>query len=92
MPELSRSEVLAYVAANLRRLRGSKLTQQQLEAATGLSVQYIRKIERGRVNITIDTLRRLGNALGVAPGALLRKAALPPPKPGRPRKRPQRRT
>ena len=92
MPELSRSEVLAYVAANLRRLRGSKLTQQQLEAATGLSVQYIRKIERGRVNITIDTLRRLGNALGVAPGALLRKAALATPKPGRPRKRPQRRT
>jgi transcriptional regulator with XRE-family HTH domain len=92
MPELSRSEVLAYVAANLRRLRGSKLTQQQLEAATGLTVQYIRKIERGRINITIDTLRRLANALGVAPGLLLRKAALAPAKPGRPRKGPPRRT
>jgi transcriptional regulator with XRE-family HTH domain len=87
MPDLSRSEILAYVAANLRRLRGSKLTQQQLEAATGLGVQYIRKIERGRVNITIDTLRRLANALGVPPSHLLRKAKLSPPKPGRPRKR-----
>jgi transcriptional regulator with XRE-family HTH domain len=87
MPELSRSEVLAYVAANVRRLRTGRLTQQQLEAATGLDVQYIRKIEGGRVNITVDTLRRLANALGVAPGVLLRKARLSPAKPGRPRKR-----
>ena len=35
----------------------------------------------------VDTLRRLANALGVAPGVLLRKARLSPAKPGRPRKR-----
>ncbi len=40
-----------------------------------------------RVNITIDTLRRLANALGVLPCVLLRKAKLSPAKPGRPRKR-----
>jgi len=87
MPELSRAEILSYVAANLRRLRARKFTQQELEARTGMGVQYIRKIERGAVNITADTLRRLANALGVAPGVLLRKAKLPPAKPGRPRKR-----
>ena len=87
MPELSLAEILAYIAANVRRLRAGKFTQQELEAATGLDVQYIRKIERGRVNIKVDTLRRLANALGVAPGALLRKARLSPAKPGRPRKR-----
>ncbi len=91
MPELSRAEILAHVAANVRRLRARKFTQQQLEALTGLDVQYIRKIERGAVNITLDTLRRLANALEVAPGVLLRKANLSPAKPGRPRKRLHRR-
>ena len=87
MPEFSRSEILASVGANVRRLRARKFTQQELEALTGLDVQYIRKIEGGRVNITIDTLRRLANALGVLPGVLVRKAKLSPAKPGRPRKR-----
>ncbi len=41
----------------MRRLRASKLTQQQLEALTGIDIKYIRKIERGTVNITLDTLR-----------------------------------
>ncbi len=87
MPEFSRSEILASVGANVRRLRARKFTQQTLEALTGLDIQHIRKIEGGRVNITIDTLRRLANALGVLPGVLLRKAKLSPAKPGRPRKR-----
>lgn len=91
MPGTSRSEILACLGANVRRVRGSKMTQQQLEAATGLTVQRIRKIERGQANITMDTLARLANALGVPPGALLRKAKLTPAKPGRPRKRHPRR-
>ncbi len=91
MPGTSRSEILACLGANVRRVRGSKMTQQQLEAATGLSVQRIRRIERGQANITMETLGRLASALGVAPGVLLRKAKLTPPKPGRPRKhRPRR--
>ncbi len=91
MPELSRAEILANVGANVRQLRAQKFTQQELEARTGLGVQYIRKIERGAVNITLDTLRRLANALEVAPGILLRKANLSPAKPGRPRKHSHRR-
>ncbi len=91
MLELTQAEILAYVGANVRRRRASKLTQQELEALTGFSVQYIRKIERGRVNVNLDTIRRLANALDVAPGVLLRKAKLPPAKPGRPRKRRSRR-
>ena len=91
MLELTQAEIFAYVGANVRRRRASKFTQQELEALTGFSVQYIRKIERGRVNVNLDTLRRLANALDVAPGILLRKAKLPPAKPGRPRKRRSRR-
>lgn len=93
MPGTSRSEILACLGANVRRVRASKMTQQQLEAATGLTVQRIRRIERGQVNITMETLGRLADALGVHPSRLLRKAKLLPPKPGRPRKRlPRRRT
>lgn len=90
MPELSQPDILAYIAANVRRLRAGKFTQQDLEDATGIDVQYIRKIEGGRANIKVDTLRRLANALGVKPGVLLRRARLSPAKPGRPRKRPAR--
>lgn len=91
MLKLTRAEIFAYVGANVRRLRARKFTQQELEVQTGISVQYIRKIERGAVNVSVDMLRRLANALDVPPGALLRKAKLPPAKPGRPRKRPPRR-
>lgn len=91
MPGTSRSEILASLGANVRRVRASKMTQQELEAATGLTVQRIRRIERGQVNITIDTLGRLADALGVSPSRLLRKAKLLPSKPGRPRKRSPRR-
>ncbi len=87
MPGTSRSDILACLGANLRRVRGSKMTQQQLEAATGLTVQRISMIERGQVNITMETLARLADALGVPPGSLLRRAKLAPAKPGRPRKR-----
>jgi transcriptional regulator with XRE-family HTH domain len=92
MPELSLAEILAFLGANVHRLRTAlTITQQDLEAQTGLSVQSIRKIERGKTNITLDTLRRLANALDVAPNVLLRRAKLPPAKPGRPRKRPAHR-
>ena len=87
MPELSRAEVLASIAANVRRLRAGKLTQQELEDATGIGVQYIRRIERGTVNLRVDTIVRIANALGVQPGVLLRRAKLRPAKAGRPRKR-----
>jgi len=89
MPELSRAEILAFLGANVRRLRTAlAITQDDLEARTGLSVQSISKIERGKTNIKMDTLRRLANALGVGPNVLLRTAKLSPAKPGRPRKRP----
>ncbi|WP_242392172.1 helix-turn-helix domain-containing protein [Anaeromyxobacter oryzisoli] len=92
MPELSLAEIQAYVGANLRRLRAARnVTQEDFASVTGFTVQYIGKIERGKTNSTLDTLRRLANALSVAPAVLLRKATLRPAKPGRPRKRRLRR-
>ncbi|WP_437286642.1 hypothetical protein [Sorangium sp. So ce406] len=45
-------------------------------------------IEVGRQSMSLGTLVRLANALDVSPGDLLRSAAMPEIKRGRPRKRP----
>ena len=63
------------------------MTQDQLAEAAGLDVRFIRRVERGSVNLRFDTVVRLAEALDVEPGALLRKVKVTTPKPGRPRKR-----
>lgn len=49
--------------AELRRERG--MTQKQVAAAAGVSVQYMRRVEAG-VNLTITSLCRFADLLGVA--------------------------
>jgi transcriptional regulator with XRE-family HTH domain len=88
MPSARLREVLAHVAANVRRTRARRaLTQEQLSEAAGVDITTEQRIERAALNITLDVLVRLADALAVPPGALLRPAALPPPKVGRPPKR-----
>lgn len=50
--------------ARLRRDRG--LTQEQVEACSGFSQQYLSGLERGRRNPTVITLYELAQALGVS--------------------------
>lgn len=64
------------------------MTQEDLSEATGLQYRYLQDVEHGRSNISIATLVRLADALRVTPGYLLRRARLPKPTQGRPRKRP----
>lgn len=82
----------AYVGANVQRLRRkNKLTQEQLAERAGIEARYIRTIERGQTNLTLDVLVRLAEVLGVDPRLLLRPADLEPARPGRPpRRRPTR--
>lgn len=56
--------------ARLRRERG--LTQEEVEARSGLSQQYLSGLERGRRNPTVITLYELAQALGAAPVDLLK--------------------
>lgn len=49
--------------ARLRRERG--LTQEQVEAASGFSQQYLSGLERGQRNPTIVTVYELAQAIGV---------------------------
>jgi transcriptional regulator with XRE-family HTH domain len=50
--------------ARLRRERG--LTQEQVEAASGFSQQYLSGLERGQRNPTIVTVYELAQAIGVS--------------------------
>jgi len=50
--------------ARLRREQG--LTQEDVEARSGFSQQYLSGLERGRRNPTVITLYELAQALGVS--------------------------
>lgn len=50
--------------ARLRRVKG--LTQEEVEARSGFSQQYLSSLERGRRNPTIVTLYELARVLDVS--------------------------
>ncbi|OZB11135.1 MAG: transcriptional regulator [Rhizobiales bacterium 39-66-18] len=61
------------VGRNFARLRQEQhLTQEDVEARSGFSQQYISGLERGRRNPTVITLYELAQALGVSHVELVR--------------------
>jgi len=60
-------------------------TQEELAEQVGTPVKYEQAIEAGKTNITIRTLVRFANTLGVSPADLLKKPAPHKRRPGRPR-------
>lgn len=81
---------LARVATNLRRLRHARgWTQEEAARRCGdMAAQYFQLIEREGVNVTVSTLSRLAQGLGVDIVDLLAPGEpLPPRVAGRPRKR-----
>ena len=64
------------VGARLRELRGvRKLTSEQLASMTGLSRNYIERLERGEMSPTVKNLVRLATALRVDAGDVIRNLA-----------------
>lgn len=62
------------VGKQIRDLRKSLgLTQEELGEKAELSYKYIGELERGQVNVSLDTLYRIAEALGVTIGELLPK-------------------
>jgi len=60
------------VGRNFARLRREKgLTQEDVEARSGFSQQYLSDLERGRRNPTVITLYELAQALKVSHVALV---------------------
>jgi len=61
-----RPPVLAHVAGNLRRYRNARaLSQEALATASSVSRRMIAAIEAGDANVSLATLDRLAEALGV---------------------------
>jgi transcriptional regulator with XRE-family HTH domain len=84
-PDVERQ--LRSIAANVRRRRAELgLTQEQLGEAAGISYRYLQDIERGRKNITVETLVRMARALRARPFEFMRAARLQAPRVGRPSK------
>ena len=55
------------VGRNFARIRRAKgITQEEVEARSGFSQQYLSGLERGRRNPTVITLYELALALGVS--------------------------
>ena len=60
-------DMRALVGRNFARIRREKgLTQEQVEARSGFSQQYLSGLERGKRNPTVITLYELAQALGVS--------------------------
>ena len=85
MPARAASDVLTSIAANVRRLRLRRgLSQAQLAERADLELRQLQRIEQAVTNFGVVTLVRLAEALGVRPGALLRRAPLAAARKGRP--------
>lgn len=72
-------DLIAVVAANIRRLRGEQgRTLSELARASGIAKATLSALEAGKGNPTIETLSSLATALGVPFGDLLAGGAPEP--------------
>jgi transcriptional regulator with XRE-family HTH domain len=60
------------IGENIRTLRrAKKWTQEDLAIVARLNSYYISKLERGTINVSLDSLERIAKALGVKLSKLL---------------------
>lgn len=65
-------EYLVLFGENLRKLRNDKgFSQEALGLEAGIGKNQVGMIERGEVNITLSSIKRLAEALKVVPKDLL---------------------
>jgi transcriptional regulator with XRE-family HTH domain len=80
MARTAREPNLAYrqaLGTELRKARHrAKLSQEALANAADISPRYLRGIEHGQWNPTVEQIVRLGLVLGQQPGALLPRVDL----------------
>ena len=77
MGSRSASELFRRAGHNVARIRKMRrLTQAQLAEILNVEPDYIGRIERGKENLTLRSLARLSEALGVDPSTLVQRAEL----------------
>lgn len=63
----SKREDNLLLGANIRRARkGGRISLKELAAGTGLSTSFLSQLERGKVNVSVDNLRKVADFLGLA--------------------------
>ena len=84
--QLDPDRVLVDVGRRVGELRVARgLTQQQLADAAGIGWKYQQQIELGYENLTLKSLVKMANVLGVTLVDLMKAPAAHPARPGRPR-------
>jgi transcriptional regulator with XRE-family HTH domain len=62
------------IGERIRELRNSAgITQEELGEKASLNYKFIGELERGRVNVSLDSLVKIAAALGVNPGHFFSK-------------------
>lgn len=69
MPESS-------ISSTLKKLRKErKLTLKELADRTDVSISFLSQVERGKSSVTLESLRKIADALNVAPSAFFSETA-----------------
>ena len=72
------SDFKQMVGEQVRRIRKSRgITQERLADLSGLSFSYISDVERGTRNISLESLGRIIEALGIKPAQLFIEPSSP---------------
>ena len=67
----NQQDIWAAVGRRLRHLRKEKLlTQEEVAEKAGLNAKYYAQVERGQRNVSIGSLQRIADGLGVSPADL----------------------
>lgn len=67
------SDFLKLVGSNIRAIRKSlDLTQEELAERAGLQYTYIGGVERGERNVSLETLEKIIEGLGITPYELFK--------------------
>ncbi|MCG7287604.1 helix-turn-helix domain-containing protein [Cellulomonas sp. ACRRI] len=78
-------ELQRTVGRNIRRIRATRgLSQEELAELIGNHRTYVGSVERGERNLSLRSLERLADSLGVDPVALLAPPEHGEPGPGEP--------
>lgn len=73
---LSEPDLRKRLATNLRTLRGAQgLSQEALADAASIHRTFVSQVERELKNVSLDSIRKLANALGVDPVELFQPLA-----------------
>jgi transcriptional regulator with XRE-family HTH domain len=69
---ISEEDVRQRLRRNVRRFRAAaSLTAKQAAARVKMNLRHWQKIEAGEINVTLNTLAKVAQALGVDPADLL---------------------